>query len=1141
MSEFFEDKFKTKPYPAESKNDADLLSDFNKTIAYRNDAEVANLLGNDMPTKVYQNEKKPTQRTVSHNLGVGDVVELNSISYEILEILSQEGRTSEAVIYKVKDLKERIFALKLYYEFSDENLEPNSDTLQRIREMGGDDVLYLFDFGTGPNKHKGKYCFEITQYAAGGDLAHVDDFKKKYTPDFLEKHIINAVFRGLKKLHDKKIYHCDLKPENVFFLDEEQTKAVIGDYGSAKSFEISSEKELSFTTVTRGTDFYLAPEQTFGIVSGKNDFYSLGMIILHLLYPDQVTRQNLRRIFERRTQGLPIIDFDEQYERFNKLIEGLTLSDYNNRWGDKEVAAWLDGEDVEINYRGVARQQLVIGHHEIKNGKDLAVYVGNDDSFYDTLIEDKEGYGLLLDWIKANQGENNMTQFDSLVNYYKKYFGIDYLREAILFYFDPTHKVSVGLETFDFNQFDTLKENTHLFFNALDNIWKINDLETLRLYFFKFEFALRRLRVKAEKSVVKYIDKTFGKLAMIMNARYRPDFSELKAELYVAFDMKYLPFIFYHFDDKRPFKDLKNNAYETWFEVCELLKNNPPKSDNDILQLEKNAFFFNAKKDDFLEFVDFSDDLHFFLLTRQDDLEALIGLIAKNSIRTYKTSFIREVIMHYRDESTEIVREVILRLINPELPVSLNGEDVFINGRGDLQENVKHFFSLLDDALKASDVQTVSKMFFSFEFSLLQLTNEDNQLRSTLAEPLLVKLCEVFDTPLHNREKLIAKLYLQLNDKKLTELFYIFLPGRAFRAHDGSFIKKLPDIGFYYIRNPEMFEYENSIAERENFLRRSGNRSLITAGYDEFIIKVFQSKAVIDISVVDIVFDQNAPNEVSVFYNYVISIDAFLQEQGYEVPFRAANETLMNAVFTKKPFSTNAEIYEMFEAEVRSSRGVDTVDKNSGKSFFQTLARNKQSVLLLSVRLLPRYLLYLLPAYGLLYLSLAFVYDTSLFSDFLTNLFPSLKMVSVRVARAYFSTLLFIAFTINIITAFNVLLPVLSLKRKKHRFDAYMDYYGSNISRFILILIFAPIFFMALYAFLSGSFGDQIVIWENSGLTIDTIFLTVILYITYLFYQVIKIVTTLFKISRQVKLIPLFITIVIYSIPIVLRYHGTLI
>jgi serine/threonine protein kinase len=1141
MSDFFEDKFKTKPYPAQTLvEDADILSTFSKTIPYPGISGDVDILEKDMPTRAYQPAAKQPQRTASHNLGIGDSVELNSIRYEILEILSDEGQTSEAIIYKVKDIKNRIFALKLYYEFTDVSLEPNSDTLQRIRELGGEDVLFLFDFGTGPNKHKGKYCFEITQYAAGGDLASVKNFEEKYSLDFIENVIVKSIFRGLAKLHDRKIYHCDLKPQNVFFLDEAQTKVVIGDYGSAKSFEISSEKELSFTTVTKGTEFYLAPEQAFGIVSEKNDYYSLGMILLHLLYPGQVTRQNLRRIFERRTKGLPIIDFDDRYKRFNKLIEGLTLSDYNNRWGSKEVAAWLDGKEVEINYRGTARQHLIIGSHSIKNGKDLAEFIKNNNSFYDSLIEDKEGYGLLLDWIKNNQGENNMKQFDSLVMYYKKFFGFDYLREAIIFYFDPLHKVILGLEEFDFSQPEQIKETTKLFFKALDDIWKINDLETLRLHFFKFEFALRRLRVKSEKHVVNFIDKTFGKLAMMMNARYRPDFSELKAELYVSVELKHLPQIFYYFDNSRNFKDLRNNEYSTWFEVCELLKSSPPKSDNDLLQLEKTAFLENASKDDLIEFVDFSDDIHFFLLNSDLDFNALINLILRYSTKSYKASFLKKVILHYRDENAAILREVILRLIDPELPVSVKGQNIFINGQGDLQSNVNRFFALLDDELKETDIDKIAQKFFGFEFSLLQLSNEDNQLRSALAEPMLTKLCQLFDTPHHNRDELSAKLYLQLNDKILTEIFYHFAPTRGFRSHDGSYLKKLSDIGFYYIRNPEMFDYPNSAAERETFLRRSGNRSLLTATYDDFVISVFQTHAIIEISVVDIIFDQNGPNEVSVFFNYVISIDEYLQSQGYEVSFYSRNKTLMNAVFKKKPFSSDGELFDMFQEVVKLNQGVNSVSKDSRKSFLQVLAKKKQSVFWLSLTLLPRYLLYLLPAYGILFLSLSFVYNTTVFSELLTNIFPSLKMVSVRVASSYFSTLLYVAYIINLITAFNMLLPVLSLRRKRQRFIYYMDYYGPNISRFILILIFAPIFFLAIYAFFSGSFGAEITIRKDVEMTIDTIWLSIFLYVIFLFYQVIKIIGTFFKVSRQIKLIPMIIAILIYLLPILYRYKNEL-
>jgi serine/threonine protein kinase len=86
-------------------------------------------------------------------------------------------------------------------------------------------------------------------------------------------------------LHQHRIYHCDLKPQNIFFLDEAQIDIVIGDYGSAKTFEFDAEKQSRKTTTVKGTDFYLPPEQARGFISEKNDYYSFGMILLHLVYP----------------------------------------------------------------------------------------------------------------------------------------------------------------------------------------------------------------------------------------------------------------------------------------------------------------------------------------------------------------------------------------------------------------------------------------------------------------------------------------------------------------------------------------------------------------------------------------------------------------------------------------------------------------------------------------------------------------------------------------------------------------------------------------------------------------------------------------------------------------------------------------
>lgn len=155
MDENFEDKFRTLSYPAVDRPEgADALGSAGKTVPYPEMLPP----DEDLTTRPYQSEVRKVQRTEAHQIGVGDIIELNSLKYEILEILSEEGKTAEAVIYKVKDKKNRVFALKLYYEFKDQHLEPGSDTLQRIRELDANGLLFLFDFGTGPNKYLDKYC-----------------------------------------------------------------------------------------------------------------------------------------------------------------------------------------------------------------------------------------------------------------------------------------------------------------------------------------------------------------------------------------------------------------------------------------------------------------------------------------------------------------------------------------------------------------------------------------------------------------------------------------------------------------------------------------------------------------------------------------------------------------------------------------------------------------------------------------------------------------------------------------------------------------------------------------------------------------------------------------------------------------------
>ncbi|KAL6992949.1 hypothetical protein U1Q18_011064 [Sarracenia purpurea var. burkii] len=88
--------------------------------------------------------------------------------------------------------------------------------------------------------------------------------------------------RGLAYLHgacDKKIIHCDVKPENILLHDNLQVK--ISDFGLSKL--LSSGQSGLFTTM-RGTRGYLAPEWlSNSAITDKSDVYSFGMVLLEIV------------------------------------------------------------------------------------------------------------------------------------------------------------------------------------------------------------------------------------------------------------------------------------------------------------------------------------------------------------------------------------------------------------------------------------------------------------------------------------------------------------------------------------------------------------------------------------------------------------------------------------------------------------------------------------------------------------------------------------------------------------------------------------------------------------------------------------------------------------------------------------------
>ena len=558
-----------------------------------------------------------TEKSRVHNLGPGDTIELNDRQYQILEIISQSS--GEAVIYKIKNQRRVSLALKLYYENRNQSQEPNSEALTRISEIVDEDVLRLHDFGTRENKYLDKYCFEISDFAEGGNLLEVGKFKQHYTPEFIEKSIVPEVFKGIRSLHTKRIFHCDLKPRNIFYLNANKTDLVIGDYGSAKTFEEGSRREAQQFSHVIGTHAYLAPEQARGIISEKIDYYSFGMVLLHLLYPEhfakdddysRVDQRKLRNIIERQYSHDPIIPFNPLFKRLNDLIEGLTLFNHSTRWGQTEINDWIAGKQVSVKQNiQLVQSSIKLGYEQIgaiEQTEDLVRLIQMPDlPWYKDLILDAQGFGQLLSWMASRFNLRQKKLFEQMVLFYKPE-GKAFVQEAILRYFEPERPLELSGKQYNFYNQPQLEQEVYRFINDLDEQYKQHSLEFLRLKLFQFEFALRQALPTAGAQST-FARETLEKISGFLGTENPEHFSELKvyAQQAIPVDqpahaLSVFLSIIYLFNPQRPFKGLGNEEIDDSETLGLFFAKNKGLFGHPLLQVETQLFLRTHGKNELL-------------------------------------------------------------------------------------------------------------------------------------------------------------------------------------------------------------------------------------------------------------------------------------------------------------------------------------------------------------------------------------------------------------------------------------------------------------------------------------------------------------------------------------------------------------
>lgn len=190
-------------------------------------------------------------------------------------IIEQLGEGGYSTVYKVKDEKNKLYAIKVVEIYCKEEKKLN----QKLSEINSNYIIKLIDFSQGPIKidynedYKSYFLFEL---ADKGDLYKYINCGKNGFNETHSKLIFYDILKAVQAIHKLKICHRDIKAENILLVSDNYNIKLC-DFGFSSD---SSE----FLHGSFGTKNYMAPE----IIMDKDydgmkaDIFSLGVLLLNI-------------------------------------------------------------------------------------------------------------------------------------------------------------------------------------------------------------------------------------------------------------------------------------------------------------------------------------------------------------------------------------------------------------------------------------------------------------------------------------------------------------------------------------------------------------------------------------------------------------------------------------------------------------------------------------------------------------------------------------------------------------------------------------------------------------------------------------------------------------------------------------------
>eukprot|EP01063_Lacrimia_lanifica_P013489 TRINITY_DN2012_c0_g1_i1.p1 TRINITY_DN2012_c0_g1~~TRINITY_DN2012_c0_g1_i1.p1 ORF type:complete len:419 (+),score=154.59 TRINITY_DN2012_c0_g1_i1:88-1344(+) len=198
-------------------------------------------------------------------------------AYEKIEKLGQGG---QGKVYKVRRKKDKgVFVLKMINCTDQAFLKHAQIEINVMKETRHKHIVHMVDSFSYKSANHLYICI-VMEYCEKGDLYQIfRKAQKGQLKPFSERTLVRWICQiasALQYLHDRDLWHRDIKSANIFF--DKNNTLKLGDFGLSATYSINGH-----ATVV-GTPYYYAPEVMLRQkYTNKVDIWNLGVVILELL------------------------------------------------------------------------------------------------------------------------------------------------------------------------------------------------------------------------------------------------------------------------------------------------------------------------------------------------------------------------------------------------------------------------------------------------------------------------------------------------------------------------------------------------------------------------------------------------------------------------------------------------------------------------------------------------------------------------------------------------------------------------------------------------------------------------------------------------------------------------------------------